>query len=59
MVIALYLAVPVLIAFGLLWWVNRRNPGDYRTRDMSAHDKGGMEQGWSGRVDPDRRQGRP
>lgn len=56
--IVIFIAVVVFAAIALLWVVDRRNPGDFRTNDMSAHDKGGTDKGWHGRVDPERGQGR-
>ena len=39
MALLLWLAVPVILVIGLLWSVNRGNPGTFRTKDFRAENQ--------------------
>jgi hypothetical protein len=49
MALALWLAVPVILVIGLLWLVNRRNPGTFRTRDFRAENQMESRKDWGPR----------
>jgi hypothetical protein len=49
MALALWLAVPVILVTGLLWLVNRGNPGTFRTRDFRAENQMESRKNWGPR----------
>lgn len=49
MALLLWIAVPVLLVIGMLWWVNRNNPGSYRTKDFRAENQMETRRDWGPR----------
>ena len=45
----LYVLVPVAAVVGLLWWINRRNPGTFRSGDEHAEDHMETRKDWGPR----------
>jgi hypothetical protein len=46
MALLLWIAVPVLVVIGMLWWVNRNNPGSYRNKDFRAENQMETRKDW-------------
>jgi hypothetical protein len=49
MSLVLWFTVPVVLVIGLLWWVNRNNPGTFRTKDFRAENQMESRKDWGPR----------